>query len=123
MHLRARSLGEIPLATVGGWIDEFARAHDLRPILIAIGPSLGDDADARDLSAHVATPHVLLDDPQSLNEIAAAIGSSRLYIGASFHGYVTAACYGKPGALVARPAHKKFSGLLEQTGTKAGSCV
>jgi polysaccharide pyruvyl transferase WcaK-like protein len=118
VHFRARSLGETPLATLGGWIDEFARVHDLRPILIAIGPSLGDDADARDLSAHVATPHILLDDPRSLTEIAAAIESSRLYLGASFHGYVTAACYGKPGALVARPAHKKFSGLLEQIGRK-----
>jgi polysaccharide pyruvyl transferase WcaK-like protein len=118
VHLRTRSLGEISVATVGGWIDEFACAHDMRPILVAIGPSLGDSAQARDLSAHVATPHVLLDDPQSLTEIVSAIGMSRLYVGASFHGYVTAACYGKPGALVARPAHKKFSGLLEQTGRK-----
>ncbi len=61
-------------------------------------------------------PHVLLDDPLGLREIAAAIADAALYVGASFHGYVTAAVYDVPGVMVARPAFRKFGGFLRQTG-------
>ncbi len=116
VHLRARSFGEAGLPEIAGWIGEFASAQALTPILVAIGPSLGDSANARTLAGHLDCPHVLLDDPRSLIEIAAAIACSQLYIGASFHGYVTAAAYGRSGVVIARPAYKKFSGFLAQTG-------
>ena len=48
--------------------------------------------------------------------MAAAIGCSRLYLGASLHGYIAAAAYDVPGVLVARPNYGKFAGFLEHTG-------
>jgi hypothetical protein len=116
VHMRALSTGGLGLAVVADWITAFVRAQGLTPILVAIGPSLGDAANACSLAAQLGCPHVLLDDPKSLLEVAAAIGCSELYVGASFHGYVTAAAYGKPGVIVARPAYKKFAGFLSQTG-------
>jgi polysaccharide pyruvyl transferase WcaK-like protein len=117
-HVRNRSVANYPLATVGAWLDEFAAARGLVPILIAIGQSHDDAAIAREFSQHLRQPHVLLDDPTSLREITAAIAHARLYVGASLHGYVASAAYDVPGVLVARPAYRKFGGFLEHTGRR-----
>lgn len=116
IHLRDRSLGDTPLPRLAGWIDAIAQAQGLVPLLVAIGPTLGDDRAVRDLAALLAGPHLLLDDPEGPAELAAAIAHAQGYTGASLHGYVTAAAYGLPGALVARPAHRKFGGFLGQIG-------
>ena len=34
------------------------------------------------------------------------------------HGYVTACAYDVPGVMVARPAHRKFGGLVSQLGRR-----
>lgn len=122
IHLRDRSLGETPMAALAGWIDAVSRAHGLTPLLVAIGPTLGDDQAIRDLAALLEVPHLLLDDPEGPMEIAAAIAHAEGYTGASLHGYVTAAAYGLPGALVARPAHRKFGGFLAQIGRSDDLC-
>jgi hypothetical protein len=116
IHLRDRSLGEMAPGTLAGWIDAMSQSHGLTPLLVAIGPTLGDAEAMRDLSALLRSPHLLLDDPEGPREIAAAIAHCVGYSGASLHGYVTAAAYGLPGALVARPAHRKFGGFLGQIG-------
>ena len=89
-------------------IDAFSSAHHLVPILIAIGQAHADDVVARDIARHLKVRHILLDDPLSLVEVAASIGQSSLYVGASMHGCVVAAAYGVPGVLVARPSYRKF---------------
>lgn len=115
IHVRNRSLGVTPLPVAAARLSDFAKAHGLIPILIALGRSHEDDVVAHALSQHIAAPHIVLDDAASLREVAAAIAHSDLYLGASLHGYITAAAYGVPGVLVARPAYRKFAGFLEHT--------
>ena len=114
--LRRRSLGELDHASLAARIDAFAREHALLPVLISIGPSLFNSGLLRDVAARMTGPHVLLDDPLGLREIAAAIAHAALYVGASFHGYVTAAVYDVPGVMVARPAFRKFGGFCGRPG-------
>jgi polysaccharide pyruvyl transferase WcaK-like protein len=96
-------------------IDQFSQARQLVPILIAIGQAHADDVVARDIARQLKSRYILLDDPLSLVEIAASIGQSSLYVGASLHGYIVAAAYGVPGVLVARPSYRKFQGFLDHT--------
>ncbi|GAB4069445.1 polysaccharide pyruvyl transferase family protein [Ancylobacter sonchi] len=113
VHLRAVGLEAEAIAQIAAMLDAFASTRGLTPILIAIGPSLGDDDSVRRLGAAMTGPHVVLDDPLSLREIAAAIAHARLYTGNSMHGYVTALSYGRPGVMIARPAFRKLAGLAE----------
>ena len=116
IHIRNRSLVKLGGEGVAAMIDEFAQRHGLVPILIAIGQTHADDVVARDISRHLRTSHLVLDDPSGLIEIAAAVSESSLYVGASLHGYVVAAAYGVPGVLVAQPSYRKFQGFLDHTG-------
>lgn len=116
LHFRNRSLGRSSPAEAAQWIDAFASARDLYPILVAVGQTHADDVLAREIGLNLRRPHIVLDDPLSLQEIAAAIGHSSLYVGASLHGYVAAAAYGVPGVLVAQPSYRKFEGFLAHTG-------
>ncbi|HWA91131.1 MAG TPA: polysaccharide pyruvyl transferase family protein [Rhizomicrobium sp.] len=116
LHFRNRSLAKLGIPAAAALVDGFAMALRLTPILIAVGQTHADDVLAREISQHLTTRHIVLDDPASLIEIAAAIAQSRLYIGASLHGYVTAAAYGVPGILVAQPSYRKFQGFLDHTG-------
>jgi polysaccharide pyruvyl transferase WcaK-like protein len=116
LHFRDRSIAQLGADGAAALIDEFAKTRQLVPILIAIGQAHADDAVARDIARHLKSGHIVLDDPSSLVEIAAAIGQSSLYVGASLHGYIVAAAYGVPGVLVARPSYRKFQGFLDHTG-------
>lgn len=116
VHLRDRSLSPDTLPALAAWLDAQSRASGLVPILVSIGPDLGDSEALAELSRALTAPHLLLDDPLGPREIAAAIAHSDLYLGASLHGYVTAAAYGRPGLLVARPAHRKYGGFLAHLG-------
>jgi hypothetical protein len=116
LHFRNRSLARLGVPGAAQMIDTFAAAEGLAPILLAVGQTHADDVLAREIGQAMKTPHILLDDPSSLIEIAAAIAGSALYIGASLHGYVTAAAYGMPGILVAQPSYRKFQGFLDHTG-------
>lgn len=111
LHVRARAMGNA--AELAAMIDQFARQHDAFPLLLVLGRELGDDRVARKISSEMGVAHSVIDAP-SLRELAAAIAGSSVYVGGSFHGYVTAAAYGTPGVMVAMPSHGKFSGLLAQ---------
>lgn len=112
VHVRARALGAP--AEVAALIEALARKGGLRPLLLVLGRELGDDRVAQRISSEMAIAHSVVGSASSLRELAAAIAGSSLYVGGSFHGYVTAAAYGVPGVMVAVPAHGKFSGLLAQ---------
>lgn len=115
-HFRNRSVAAIGVAGAAAAVDAFASQASLYPVLMAVGQSHADDDLARAISTEMQTPHLLLDDPQSLIELAAVIANAALYVGASLHGYIAAAAYGVPGVLVAQPAYRKFAGFLEHTG-------
>lgn len=117
IHLKSRSLDR-PMESVAASIDAFARKYAKTPVLIAIGPCHDDHVTCRRISRFVASPHVTLDDPLDLREIASAIACSDIYIGCSMHGYVTAYAYGVSGVVVANPPLVKFEGLLEQLGRR-----
>lgn len=113
VHVRARAFGDPQ--TVAAQVDRCAEALGLTPILLGIGPELGDLKVLRDLSALLKRPHLSLHDPERLEEIAAAIAGSGLYLGCSLHGYVTAAAYKVPAVLLAASsARGKYGGLLRQ---------
>ena len=116
IHFRNRSLAGLPPPEAAVMLKDFSLRTRLKPIIVAVGRTHDDDVLARAISAGLDAPHILLDDPASLREIASAIAYSRMYIGASLHGYVTALAYGAPAILVAKPAYKKFSGFLEHVG-------
>lgn len=103
-------------------ITRFARDHALVPILIGIGPALGDDAAARRLSQQLACPHVLLDRPASLAEVTAALAFSAVYVGQSLHGCIVASSYEVPGVIVARRTARRLSGFLAYRGTPELMC-
>lgn len=97
-------------------VDALAGRTGWSPIILAIGPSLGDGRAARALSAALTVDHVCLDDPEGLREIAAAIAFAEAYIGNSLHGYVTALGYRRPGVIVAQPSFRKFAGFASHAG-------
>jgi hypothetical protein len=116
VHVRNRSLARMGAAGIAKQVDDFSLAQGVCPLLIAVGQTHADDVLAREISSQLQAKHLVLDDPQSLAEIAAAIAFSKLYVGASLHGYVAAAAYGVPGVLVAFPSYRKFDGFLDHTG-------
>jgi polysaccharide pyruvyl transferase WcaK-like protein len=122
VHVRNRSVAGMTAGEIAASLAGLARAVELTPILLAVGDAHQDGALARAISKELTAPHILLDDPASLKEVAAAAAFSRFYVGASLHAYVAAAAYGVPGVLVARPAYGKFSGFLEHTG-RSGDLV
>lgn len=116
LHFRNRSLAKLGAAAAAAAIEAFSQAQGFVPILVAVGQTHEDDVVAREIASHLTAAHILLDDPASLMEIASVFGQSALYIGASLHGYVTAAAYGVPAVLVAFPSYRKFQGFLDHTG-------
>jgi hypothetical protein len=123
IHVRARSLARHPIEALAVQIEELVRHHDVVPMLLALGPDLGDVGVLRQLSAQLTVPHATLADAGSLRELAAAIAGAACYMGGSLHGYITAAAYGVPAVVVALPARPKYLGLLEQIGREADLAV
>jgi hypothetical protein len=113
VQARPGGLGQLAPAALAAAIADFAAPRGLTPLLLSIGPSLGDADLLREISGALGVRHVLVDDPRSLRETAAALATSRLYVGNSMHGYVAAACYGVPGVIVARPGFQKFAGFVQ----------
>jgi polysaccharide pyruvyl transferase WcaK-like protein len=116
LHFRNRSLARFGVEAAAKAVDAFAQTQGLTPILVAVGQTHDDDTLARDIAGRLTGPHILLDDPSTLIEIASVFGESALYIGASLHGYIAAAAYGVPAVLVAQPSYRKFQGFLDHTG-------
>jgi len=116
VHARDRSLAGLGAAGLAALIDTFCANQGLTPVLVAVGQAHDDDRTAREIASCMSGPHVMLDDPSSLREIAAVLANSRLYAGSSLHGYIVAAAYDVPGVLIAKPSYRKFSGFLDHTG-------
>jgi polysaccharide pyruvyl transferase WcaK-like protein len=111
LHIKERSVAGA-VEHLAPLIDAFADRTGLVPILIGIGACHGDDVATTRVSKAMVRPHVNLAEPLGLREIASAIAYSRQYVGASMHGYVTAAAYGRSGIIVARPRLPKMAGVL-----------
>ncbi len=122
LHIRDRSLSGYGAERLAQRIGEFAVAQGLFPVLLAMGQAHDDGAVARSVAHHLSCPHAILDKPVSLQEVAAISAAARIYMGASLHGYIAAASYGVPGALVARPAYGKFQGFVEHAGWPEDLC-
>ena len=116
MQVRPGGGGRATAAELARLLEDFAAAQGLLPVLLSIGPSLGDGATLRALSAAMAGRHVLLDAPARLCDVAAVLAWARGYVGDSLHGYITACAHGVPGAIVARPAFRKFEGFASEVG-------
>lgn len=111
VHAKQRSL-DGSVEDLAQQLDAFAVQTGLVPILVAIGQCHGDQAVTAALAAAMKGPKVDLSQPLGLREIAAAIAHAAAYVGASMHGYITAAAYGVPGVIVGRPRLVKMAGLL-----------
>lgn len=111
-HLNRRYLGGKGLKAVAKQLDSIAEQMSARPLLIAFAPCHGDDILAREVGAFMASHPVLIDQPQSLREIAACIAFSSAYAGSSMHGLITASAFGVPGVSVAKRSMAKFAGVL-----------
>lgn len=117
LHVKKRSLRSTPRVLARS-LAEFSARHGVVPIVIGIGACHGDDGICDGICSALGIPHVNLSRPLGLKEIAAAIAFSRAYVGASMHGYITAAAYGVPATVVAHPPQPKFAGLLQHLGRK-----
>lgn len=118
-HVRRRSLGGAPLGELAERLADVCLRLDLAPIVIGLGTAHSDDRMARELTAALRARGVMaaaLDQPRGLRDIAALLAHARAYVGSSLHGYITAAAYDVPGLLVARPAYRKFDGLVQHLG-------
>lgn len=121
VHAKERSLRGRP-ESLAITIEKFCKSRGVVPILIGIGACHGDDIICQRICAALDIPHVDMSRPGGLREIAAAIAHCAVYMGASMHGYITAAAYGVPGAIVGRPRLDKVAGLLghlERRGDEA----
>lgn len=115
-HLNKRYVQGRRLADVARLLDELAGTTGLRPVLVAFAPCHGDDRLARDVGALMATRPIVVDTPQSIQEIAALVAFADLYVGSSMHGLITALAYGVPGFCVSSRSMAKFDGLLKLVG-------
>ena len=115
IHLR-RNLGSEDIRMVAGLLDEFMTAQGLTPLIVSISHIMNDSRMATEFAQHLRSPYKLLSNFTSLKEIAACIACSKIYLGTSLHGYVTASAYDIPGVIIANSAHRRFSGFQEHIG-------
>lgn len=111
VHIKGRSIADTPTA-LAAQIDAFAAVQGVTPILLALAPCHGDDLAVRNVSLAMRGAHLNLSDVGGLREIAAAIAHADLHLGPSLHGYITAAAYDVPSALITVPDLPKFAGFL-----------
>src|SRR5690606_23828244 len=116
LHLNRRYLSGNSLSVIAGVLDDVSQALDARPILIAFAPCHHDGILAREVGQLMASRPIVMDSPQSLQEVAACISLAEAYIGSSMHGLITASAFGVPGLSVASPDMAKFAGLSKLIG-------
>lgn len=112
IHINSRYLGSQTIASIARNLDDISKLENAKVILIAIGRCHGDDEIARQVASFMTTDPLIIDRPNSVLEVAACISHSIAYIGSSMHGFITAAAFGVPAAIVASMEMKKFPGLL-----------
>lgn len=116
VHVKLRALAPGEEEAVAATLDEHAAATGATPLLLALGECHDDQVAIRRVARHLRRPALVVDDALGLREIAAAIAWSEHYAGCSLHGYITAAAYGRPARIVARPRLAKQAGFLEHVG-------
>nr|WP_255354032.1 polysaccharide pyruvyl transferase family protein [Brevundimonas sp. Leaf363] len=112
IHAKRRSM-EGDASMMAAQIDDFARTSGLLPVLLPLGLCHADDQIARDISGAMQERHLCLDAPIGLRQITALIAFSEVFVGASLHGFIASASYGRRGVLVAKPRLPKFMGMAD----------
>ncbi|MDQ2105701.1 polysaccharide pyruvyl transferase family protein [Azospirillum isscasi] len=92
------------------------------PILLSIGLVHGDDTWVREVSAKLEVPHIAIDRPESLKDIAACLAHAVCYVGSSLHGFLTAFAYGNKGLIVRHPNVRKLDAVPMQLGLPDVAC-
>jgi polysaccharide pyruvyl transferase WcaK-like protein len=116
VHIKRRTLVEPP-DEVACAIDDLAETLNARPVLVAIGRCHGDHIAQREIAARMRSQPVVLAQPASVRQVAALIGESVAYVGASLHGLITAVAFGRPATQVVQPGGlPKFKGFLDHIG-------
>lgn len=103
------------LSKVAYQLDLLSEVLDLKVHLIGIGVCHGDDILSREISERMSTEHLVTANPKFVGDVATVIARSRLYVGSSLHGFITASSYAVPALIVADELQQhKFTGLLGQ---------
>ncbi|MCW1841775.1 polysaccharide pyruvyl transferase family protein [Prosthecomicrobium hirschii] len=84
------------------------------PILLAGDTDRNAGALARAVSAVLPVPHLLLDRPAALRDVAACLAASDGYVGSDRNGFLAAFAYGNPGVLIAGSATPWAADLTDQ---------
>lgn len=97
-HLRARQ--QQSATVIADAVTQMAQASESLPILLA-GDTAGDDgALARAVAAGLPIPHLLLDRPSHLRDVAACLAASDIYVGSDRHAFLSSFAYGNRGLLI-----------------------
>ena len=102
--------------------DGLAAAWAARPVLLAIGPCHGDGDLLRRVAARMASEPITVDRPRRLLEIAAFLARGCAYAGASMHGGITSAAFGRPTRFVVPAGDHKFPGVVAHLAGTARLC-
>lgn len=118
-HLRKRSLGKDSINIFVEKLVDVSQSKRFFPILLGLGSAHNDNETAKEICALLSQRGIdsrALVPPTNLKTIASLIAYSSLYAGSSLHGYITAKTYGVDAFLIAKPAYKKFEGLINHLG-------
>lgn len=110
-------------ATLASAFDALAIAWQARPLLLAIGPCHGDDELLRQAAGRMAGDPIVVDRPKRLVEIAACLARACGYAGASMHGGITAAAFGRPTRFVVPEGDHKFPGAVAHLAGATRLCT
>lgn len=110
-----------PIDETVKWIDEIALKLNCDIIFVVIGDCHGDSIFTNLVAKKIVAKYEI-HTSDNLKELAHCIGRSRMFIGSSMHGFITALSYKTPAFLVLnnKPIHK-FTGLYELCGLEAES--
>lgn len=86
------------------------------PILLAGDTDRNAGILARAVSASLPVPHLLLDRPSALRDVAACLASSEGYVGSDRTCFLAAFAYGNPGVLITGDATSWAADLADQYG-------
>jgi hypothetical protein len=114
LHPRGIGVEDAALVDFTARIDAAATAFELTPVLIGVGPTVGDDVSARRVARHLRCRHVLLDEHHALRETAAVLAMADVCMGNSLHAHVVATAYGVPSLLIGKAPARRLRGVVTQ---------
>lgn len=118
IHLNGRFTQE-SAAELAGRLDRICASRQTTAVLLALGPCHGDSKLQREVGERMKSNPLIVDQPNSLRELAACIARSEAYLGSSLHGCITACSFGKKALVVVprtAPTRHKFVGFLRMFG-------